>query len=586
MHVHLRHKQAAQYLRMSTDQQDLSIGLQQTAIERYAAAHGLEIVATYQDEAKSGLRIANRSGMRQLVRDVMDPRCPFSAVLVYDVSRWGRFQNTDASAYYDYHCRLFGVKVVYVAESFDQEAGPMAVLLKNMKRAMAAEYSRELGVKVRAGQVRVIQQGFSAGGGPALGLVRQAVTRDGLQRTTLGRGERKAIQSDRVRLVPAGDAEVALVQRIFQLYADTDIGVSQLAVRLNAEGYRTRSGVEFTDHFLHRLITHETLMGDYVWGKQMQTPEGEVPAPPERHVRFDGLIEPIISREIWEKVQQKHRRRGASRRNPQRLLDELSVALRRNPALTAPDLQAAGCASSDAYWNAFGSMEAAYALLGRDPGAVRLSSLSRERKTKATTQEHVALVASLLSGQGCKVVTHMRRNTIVVNDALCLQVYVSTLRGRCKEPTWLIPRRRLTRSEFRLLFLFGETGQGGRMLLVPESARPQFPVLLRPALLEDWLPLHLPDLAELAWRLGVASVTRPPDAVRSGEGIRSAVMDESSRRPSDRRQWSEHQAWCRQNASTHPGELAARMADLLRAGNFYALRLKAKMAKPDKKAMQ
>lgn len=77
------------YVRMSTEQQDLSIGIQLTAIRAYADLHNLELVHVYEDAGKSGMDIAKRLGMKQLLRDVLaDPR-PFDVVLVYDVSRWG-----------------------------------------------------------------------------------------------------------------------------------------------------------------------------------------------------------------------------------------------------------------------------------------------------------------------------------------------------------------------------------------------------------------------------------------------------------------------------------------------------------------
>lgn len=44
---------AAQYIRMSTDRQDLSPTTQREAIAAYAAARNLEIVATYEDEGRS-----------------------------------------------------------------------------------------------------------------------------------------------------------------------------------------------------------------------------------------------------------------------------------------------------------------------------------------------------------------------------------------------------------------------------------------------------------------------------------------------------------------------------------------------------
>lgn len=150
---------AAQYVRMSTDQQDLSIAIQQRAISEYADSHGITIVATYRDEGRSGLSIKLRAGMQQLLKDVLSDDCGFSMVLVYDVSRWGRFQDTDAAAYYEYHCRLHGVQVHYVGEIFSSDPSPTTALLKSMRRVMAAEYSRELASKSRAGQSRVVEMG-------------------------------------------------------------------------------------------------------------------------------------------------------------------------------------------------------------------------------------------------------------------------------------------------------------------------------------------------------------------------------------------------------------------------------------------
>src|SRR3546814_17219709 len=94
-------------------------------------------------------------------------------VLVYDVSRWGRFQDADESAYYEYICKRSGISVEYCTEQFDNDGSPVSTIVKGVKRAMAGEYSRELSVKVFAGQGRLIEKGFRQGG-PA-GLDRKSV---------------------------------------------------------------------------------------------------------------------------------------------------------------------------------------------------------------------------------------------------------------------------------------------------------------------------------------------------------------------------------------------------------------------------
>jgi len=112
---------AAQYLRMSTDHQQYSLDNQADAIARYAAQRGFQIVKTYSDAARSGLRLKNRAGLKQLLKDVVDGQQEFRAVLVYDVSRWGRFQDTDEAAHYEYLCKSAGVPIHYCAEMFSND---------------------------------------------------------------------------------------------------------------------------------------------------------------------------------------------------------------------------------------------------------------------------------------------------------------------------------------------------------------------------------------------------------------------------------------------------------------------------------
>src|SRR5580698_3898027 len=93
---------AAQYVRMSTDHQRYSIENQAAVIATYARVRGLTIVQTYRDAGLSGLRLKNRTGLIQLLGDVQSGRAGFSHILVYDVSRWGRFQDTDEAAQYEF----------------------------------------------------------------------------------------------------------------------------------------------------------------------------------------------------------------------------------------------------------------------------------------------------------------------------------------------------------------------------------------------------------------------------------------------------------------------------------------------------
>src|SRR5258707_9821082 len=100
---------AAQYVRMSTEHQQYSPENQLEVVRQYAASHNMEIVQEYSDHGRSGLNIAGRECLNQLMSDVESKRTDFSALLVYDVSRWGRFQDVDESAYYEYVLKRAGI---------------------------------------------------------------------------------------------------------------------------------------------------------------------------------------------------------------------------------------------------------------------------------------------------------------------------------------------------------------------------------------------------------------------------------------------------------------------------------------------
>jgi len=170
--------------------------------------------------ARSGMLLKNRAGLKQLMKDVMDGQLEFRAVLVYDESRWGRFQDTDEAAHYEYLCKSSTIPVHYCAEPFLNDNSTFANIVKALKRSMAAEYSRELSTKVRAGMVRLATRGYSLGGMPGYGWRRQLLDAQGSPKQLLMEGERKSIAIERIVLVPGPREEVAVVARIFHELVD------------------------------------------------------------------------------------------------------------------------------------------------------------------------------------------------------------------------------------------------------------------------------------------------------------------------------------------------------------------------------
>ena len=109
---------------MSTENQQYSTDNEADKINEYAEKRGIEIIKTYADDGKSGLSIGGRAALQQLISDVETGAADFNVILVYDVSRWGRFQDADESAYYEYICKRAGINVAYCAEQFENDGSP------------------------------------------------------------------------------------------------------------------------------------------------------------------------------------------------------------------------------------------------------------------------------------------------------------------------------------------------------------------------------------------------------------------------------------------------------------------------------
>jgi DNA invertase Pin-like site-specific DNA recombinase len=301
---------AAQYLRMSTDLQKYSFDNQRSGISDYANVHGFEIVRTYSDAAKSGLLLKNRDGLKSLLRDVVE-NPQYRAILVYDVSRWGRFQDVDESAYYEFVCKSAGVPVHYCAELFKNDNSIADSVFKSLKRAMAAEYSRELGEKVYAGQKRLIMLGYKMGGKPTYGLRRLLLAADGSPKQLLGRGQRKSLDEEHVILIPGPAEEVAVVRRIFAM-AVAGYSPMKIASTLNEEDVRFADYRKSWDRQnVRNLIRNPVYTGLNVWGRSYQRLHCKIiRRPPSEWVSKPDAFTRFISQEMFEDAQKalKHHR--------------------------------------------------------------------------------------------------------------------------------------------------------------------------------------------------------------------------------------------------------------------------------------
>ena len=291
------------YVRMSTEHQQYSTENQADVIREYAARRGFEIVRTFTDAGKSGLRLEGRDGSKEMIEDVRDGGADFQAILVYDVSRWGRFQDADESAYYEYICKRAGITVHYCAEQFENDGSIASNIVKTVKRAMAGEYSRELSTKVFQGQCRLIELGYRQGGPAGFGLRRMLIDETGQSKGELKIGEKKSIQTDRVILVPGPESEVTLVRRVYQLFLGDRRTEREIARTLNGEGVLSDRGHPWTRGTIRELLTNEKYIGQNVFNRiSFKLKKKRVRNPEEMWVRDAEAFEPLVDQADFHTV--------------------------------------------------------------------------------------------------------------------------------------------------------------------------------------------------------------------------------------------------------------------------------------------
>lgn len=440
----------AEYVRMSTDEQRYSIDNQKDVIRAYAGAHGMVIVRTYADAGKSGLDLDRREGLRELLSDVRRSGLEYEMILVYDVTRWGRFQDPDEAASHEFVCRQFGFKVIYCAESFGIEPTPLATLQKNIKRVMAAEYSRELSMKVFAGQARLARAGKLCPGIVGLGLRRAIVGDDGEVKTVLEAGQRRRIQSDRVVLVPGPAHEIELVRRIFRMHTVDGLSHTQIGKILEREGHLRVRGGSWSNKTVNNILINELYIGNIVWGRTGKKLHGpSVSVPPELWCRAENTHTAIVDKSMFEQAQVILRNRTRRLTNDE-LLTRLRGLFVRNGRLdeslvrTSKDVPSIGT-----YRRRFGDMHSAYTLVGCSPRWERATSMmagiARRHRDHAA-----AAIVRYLDSIGVRATTSTDSRRVTINDTLMVLLVVLFRNVQKHHPPFYALQLRKRRPDFVL----------------------------------------------------------------------------------------------------------------------------------------
>jgi DNA invertase Pin-like site-specific DNA recombinase len=202
------------YRHSAQDRQENSIPIQQDQVREWAEKNGVEIIKEFADAGRSGLTAEGHPAFTEMMEEWVKKRDDFRYVLCLDVSRFGRFQDIDLSAQYSAECTRNGKKVVYTTIGLPRENDSFQPVYVHFERFRAAEYSKELSVKVWQGCMKIAEQGYWAGGSPPYGLRRLLLDEKREPVHVMEPGQRKSIQNQRITLVQGDPAHVAVLQRM------------------------------------------------------------------------------------------------------------------------------------------------------------------------------------------------------------------------------------------------------------------------------------------------------------------------------------------------------------------------------------
>ena len=383
----------AYYRHSAQDRQENSIPIQREQVREFAQEHNIEIVREFADHGKSGLSTEGRDSFTEMLEKyVIGGDADFEYVLVLDVSRWGRFQDIDLSAYYTGLCRKHNKKVIYTSIGFPKEDDLVHYLHLNIERYRAASYSRELSDKVFKGCAKVSEQGFRAGGPPPYGLHRLLLDEQRNPVQSLEPGQHKSIQNQRVTLTPGAEEEVTVVKRIFRWFVKGQLGPKEIAAALNADEIPSPGARQWTANCIRNILRNEVYAGTMVYNKtsqRLQSPRKKNPR--EVWIRTEGAFECVVERKTFESAQALLRAQDEKRRrkySDDGMVEKLKLLHEQYGFVTRKLVSAEVTMASPAtYGKHFRSFDMAYQQLFADVLSKAKDAIVEELKTKASRVE-------------------------------------------------------------------------------------------------------------------------------------------------------------------------------------------------------
>jgi site-specific DNA recombinase len=275
-----QHYKAVIYPRFSSDmQREESIEAQIRACRDYASRNNIEIVGVYADRAKSATS-DQRPEFQRMIKDSSSGL--FNMVIVHKLDRFSRDRYD--SAFYKRLLKRNGVVLRSVVENLDESAE--SVVLESVLEGMAEYYSKNLAREVEKGKRENALKGKHAGGIPPLGY---------------------DVDRETMRLV-INPFEAEAVKLIFNMYLDGK-PYGEIIEALYNRGFTTKAGQQFGKNSLNSILKNPKYSGVYTYSRSAAKDvngkrNGNAYKSDDDIIKVEGVIQAIISKEDFEKVQQ------------------------------------------------------------------------------------------------------------------------------------------------------------------------------------------------------------------------------------------------------------------------------------------
>lgn len=267
------------YVRVSDERQDeYSPDSQLKKIREFAEKDGYIIPDEYvfYDDGISGKNVKNREEFNRMIAISKEPDRPFDVIYVWKLSRFAR--NQEQSIVYKNLLQKKGITVKSVSEPIPD--GPFGKLIERIIEWMDEFYLINLGTEVTRGMTERVSRGEPVVYAP-FGY----------------------LNADKTYIPDDVNGSASIVKEIFERYANGE-KQREIAVSLGQRGIRTKRGNLPENRWVEYILRNPAYISKIRWTTDGSRSVSKRNYDNESITLYDGNWQPLISMELWDKVQQ------------------------------------------------------------------------------------------------------------------------------------------------------------------------------------------------------------------------------------------------------------------------------------------